>query len=343
MNDILLNELKIEVTYKCPLACVHCSSDANEENELSIDSEKCLSIIDEAIKMSVTQIAFSGGEPLLWNGIVECVKFANQNNINISIYTSGNCDNPDITFAALSNAGLKKAIFSLYSDKDYEHNRITRKAKSFDNTINSIKIAQKYNIITEVHFVALANNYKKLTNIVKFAKDIGVNRISVLRFVPQGRGTLISDYDTLNESQNIELRNTIITLREEGYDIRTGSPFNVLCLNERPKCMAAQDRMIVAPDLLIYPCDAFKHITARMINDDVEYSDLNKSSLCDCWNKSSYLKTIRQAILSEPNQPCKSCKNYSSCLSGCLAQKFLYYSSLYVNPDPACLNRGGKN
>ena len=35
-----LKELKIEVTYHCPLACVHCSSEANENNALNMSVDK---------------------------------------------------------------------------------------------------------------------------------------------------------------------------------------------------------------------------------------------------------------------------------------------------------------
>lgn len=43
-----LSEMKIEVTHKCPLACVHCSSSASEGNTLSIDKLKCIDIINQA-------------------------------------------------------------------------------------------------------------------------------------------------------------------------------------------------------------------------------------------------------------------------------------------------------
>lgn len=339
MNIYNLNELKIEVTYKCPLACVHCSSDANETNELCLDKIKCLDIIKEAIELGVKKIAISGGEPLYWEGLNEIIKFTKDKGLSTSIYTSGNsCDYKRI-FNELSINGLDKAIFSIYSANKLEHNRITRKEASFDNTINSIKYAKSVDITPEIHFVALASNYKKLESICEMAQTLGVNRISVLRFVPQGRGALIQNKDSLSYQQNIELRNSIIMLREQGFDIRTGSPFNVLYLNEKPKCLAAQDRLIISPDLRLYPCDAFKQIKYEEIDYLDKYAILENATLKDCWNKSSYLNRVREAVAADCSDSCSECKSYEKCNSGCLAQKYIYYKSLEKNPDPACLMR----
>lgn len=336
----ILKELKIEVTYKCPLSCVHCSSEANNENSLFMTKEKCLSIISQASELGVEKIAISGGEPLVWDGLEEVIDKCNINNIEASIYTSGNCENIEDKFKLLSDVKLKKAIFSIYSPDEKEHVRITRKRDSFQNTLRAISACKKYSITPEIHFVALASNYQKLIGIVDLAKKEGVEIVSVLRFVPQGRGALIEQRDTLSAKQNKELIQTIKAIRETGFYIRTGSPFNVLFLNKNPKCMAARDRMIVAPDLSIYPCDAFKQIEAAQISKPVIASSLKSNSLKKCWEDSSYLNTIRDVVSSPVEGTCKSCVMYENCLSGCLAQKFLKYNTLKPHRDPACLRIG---
>ena len=342
LRNLTLNEIKIEVTYNCPLSCVHCSSDANPGHLLSIPADKCIEIIKDALLVGVKEIAFSGGEPLVWDGITDAIIFSKEMGLKNSIYTSGNCDNAEELLKELATAGVDRLIFSVYSDNEKEHNRVTRKANSFSNTLKAIAIARSLGIIVEIHFVALASNYKKLENIVELARTNGVKRVSVLRFVPQGRGLLISDKDTLGKAQNLELKKIITELRSKDFDIRTGSPFNVLFLNEEPKCMAAQDRLIIAPDLNVYPCDAFKQISSETISTGDEYSRLDRHSVAECWQHSKYFELVRNAIFATPTEPCKSCKSYQMCLSGCLAQKYLYYSSLCKNPDPACLMRSEK-
>lgn len=332
-----LKEIKIEVTYKCPLGCVHCSSNAGQENLLAISEDKCRTILADAIRLGVQEVAITGGEPLVWNGLTNIIDFVHSHNISTTIYTSGNTSDPEFVFNNLRKSGLNRAIFSIYSANKMEHNRITRKAKSFDLTLRSIDACSRLGITPEIHFVALAKNYSELSQIVDLAESHGVTKISVLRFVPQGRGMLFQSDGTLNQKQNLELKTNIEQLRKSGHQIRTGSPFNVLWLNEDPKCLAAQDRLIVAPDLRIYPCDAFKQIHAEDIVGTTDYSILDKYSLSECWEKSKYLNFVRQAISSQPNIPCNGCANYLQCKSGCAAQKHLHYGDLTHNPDPACL------
>lgn len=336
MNE-RLNELKIEVTYNCPLGCVHCSSNAGADNTHSISKQKCLDIIQQAAELGVKEIAFSGGEPLIWDGLDEAVALCSHLGIEAKIYTSGNCDDIMGTLANLSANGLKKAIFSIYSPKEAEHVRVTRKLNSFQNTKLAIQACHKYGIMPEIHFVALASNYRQLPELVEFAKKLDIGTISILRFVPQGRGVAIERKDTLTKEQNLELASMINRIRKGGFIIRTGSPFNVLFLNDKPQCLAAQDRMIISPDLSIYPCDAFKQIPAERIRKPVVSSSLKNTTVADCWKNSSYLNAVREAVAKKPKIPCSACASYQKCRSGCLAQRFIKYNNLNPSCDPACL------
>ncbi len=337
MNNYKLKELKIEVTYQCPLACIHCSSDAHIKNDLQMDKGRCISILEEAIKMGVSRVAFSGGEPLIWNGLEDAIEYCRLNDIETTMYTSGNCENIEEKFERLAEKGLNKAVFSLYSSEELEHIRITRKKDSYKATIEAIKVARKNRIIAELHFVAMKSNYKRLTQVIELGKTIGIERVSVLRFVPQGRGKILNSQGVLSKQQNNELRENIITLRKAGYSIRTGSPWNVLWLNDNPMCMAAQDRMIVAPNLRVYPCDAFKQVEFEEIAPNDQYSIIENETLEECWKKSGYFNKIREKQSDLPSIPCSNCDKYNNCKSGCLAQKYLFYGNLDQNPDPICI------
>ena len=186
----------------------------------------------------------------------------------------------------------------------------------------------------------LRSNYRELTDVVNLAKKIGATRVSVLRLVPQGRAMLIQNR-ILNRVQNFELRKIIQDLRDQhGHDfIRTGSPYNFLFLNENPACWAAVDRLIIGPDLSLYPCDAFKRIGASELIGTEKLSSLAHSSLSECWSESPYLNAVREYLSTDFAKPCNSCKSLKNCLSGCLAQKAIAYGSLEKNPDPDCLGR----
>lgn len=331
-----LEEVKIEVTHNCPLACIHCSSSATPSNLKEISKDKCIDIINDCIQMGVKKIAFSGGEPLVWEYIEEAVEFASRWNIDIAIYTTGNIDDIENKLLSLNKKGLKKAIFSIYSPISKEHEYITRRTGSFELTKKAIITANKIGLKTEIHFVAMSNNYKLLDGVAEFGKEFGVSSISVLRFVPQGRGALISN-GVLNKYQNMELRKIILDLRSKGYKIRTGSPYNFLMVNDNPECLSAINKVIIDPDLNVFPCDAFKNILSEEIVGASQYSSLEHATLNECWQNSEYFEAIRNYLETEFSEPCISCSMLRNCLSGCLAQKVLKNGDLKKDKDPCCI------
>ncbi len=331
-----LKEFKIEVTYRCGLNCIHCSSDARPSNMLEMSRGNCLRIVDEAARMGAQDVALSGGEPLLWPHVDEVADTAIKLGLKVTIYTSGNIIDFKKRASRLHGRGVSLFIFSVFGSTSASHERTTRKSGSFLRTRAAIRDAISVGLATELHFVPMAGNYRELDGVAQLARQLGAARISVLRLVPQGRAALVRDR-SLNRIQNLELRRQIQELRKAGHDIRTGSPYNFLMLNASPACCAAIDRIIIGPDLQLYPCDAFKRIGASELVKTDAWSCLADASLPECWEKSPYLEAVRTYLTTDFKNPCESCGLLKKCLSGCLAQKAIAYNSLDKKPDPDCL------
>jgi radical SAM protein with 4Fe4S-binding SPASM domain len=331
-----LSEIKLELTYRCSLACVHCSSDAGPDSPLEMTREDCVRILEQAMAIGADHVTFSGGEPLLWDGLDEVVRLAASAKMDTSIYTSGYSPSFAERAEHLAESGLRAIIFSLHGATDASHDRITRVQGSYDQTRRAIQSAVDCGLNAELHFVPLSDNFRELEEIAATARTWGINRVSVLRLVPQGRACLMRNC-ALNRLENLQLKRMIERLRLQGFDVRTGSPYNFLMLNDQPKCSAGIDRLIVGPDLRIYPCDAFKQVRAEELMGDAKLSVLGGDSLLECWYGSSFLTAVRNHLAAPFEEPCLSCNALSECLSGCLAQKVIEYGALVKKPDPMCL------
>ena len=136
-----LREFKIEVTHYCPLACVHCSSDAAPSSKREMSREQCLEILREGIAMGAKEVAFSGGEPLTWPPLNKCIEVAAEGGLKVLIYTSGNIDAPKQRMKELSDLGVTACIFSIFGSTDARHETITRKKGSFSRTKYAIREA----------------------------------------------------------------------------------------------------------------------------------------------------------------------------------------------------------
>jgi len=219
-----LHEFKIEVTYRCDLNCIHCSSDSRPSNLLEMSRADCLRILDEAGEMGAREVAFSGGEPLGWVRIFDAVDAAAKNNLRTTVYTSGNTEDFTTKAERLRSLGVSRLIFSLFGGTVATHERVTRTAGSFDRTQTAMRDAHRLGLTTELHFVPMSTNYRELGDVVSFGLEVGACAVSVLRLVPQGRAALLSGR-ALTKTQNLELRRQIRDLRKSGLKIRTGSPF----------------------------------------------------------------------------------------------------------------------
>ncbi len=335
-SQFKLREIKIELTHRCKLRCVHCSSDAGPSVRNEIPIGICLRIIDDAAALGATLVALSGGEPFLYSDLPIIVQRALAHTTDVSIYTTGNVDDFESKVKTLQRLGVQHFVFTLFSDQADQHEGVTQLSGSFETTCHAIKYTAELGLAVELHFVPLANNYQQLEQICKLGTSLGSTSTSILRLVPQGRGKdLLSQ--VLSREQNIGLRETITELRGCGHKIRTGSPYNFLMLSDQPQCKSGIDRITVLPDLRIIPCDAFKQIAAGDIVGNDAFSSLESANLHDCWTQSTYLGAVRHYLTTTFPVACESCENLRKCHSGCLAQKFLANGNLKKSRDPDCL------
>lgn len=331
-----LQEIKLEVTYRCPLTCIHCSSDAAPSSILEMSPEHCVRILEEAAEMDVEHVAFSGGEPLAWSALDDAVDQASAGGMRVCLYTSGNVPSVKEQLRSLKEKGLDRVVFSIFGSSAEIHDKVTRVDGSYRRTLKAIAAAVDCDLVADLHFVPMSSNFRELEEIAIASQDWGIRQISVLRLVPQGRGSLIRG-QLLNQLENIQLRRMVQQLRSKGFKIRTGSPYNFLLLNDQPKCSSGIDRLIIGPDLRIYPCDAFKQVRAAELVGTLDLSSLENRSLAECWRRSPFLVAVRNHVTSQFVEPCASCEALPKCHSGCLAQKVIQTGCLGRGPDPMCL------
>lgn len=336
--QFVLKELKLEVTHECPLACRHCSSQAGTGCGRTMALSDCKRILGEAGQMGVRSVVLSGGEPLVWPGIEAAVDCARVARCDIAIYTTGHCSdgNPVDKLNDLRQRGLGSAVFSLFGSSPERHDKMTRMLGSFQHTCGVIERMAQIGLRTEVHFVPTSENFDDLGAVVDLAGLLGATRVSILRLVPQGRASEDKSL-ALSPSQNAHLRRSILELQRLGHNLRVGSPYNFLMVRQDPTCHAGIDGLIVGPDLVVSPCDAFKNVRAPALGLPDVCNDLRDHSLEDCWHMSSLLGAVRSSLAAPCANECATCGSLDRCGSGCLAQKFFCYGDLRKAPDPMCL------
>lgn len=308
----MLKELKIELTNKCSRNCKHCSSNAtnNIGNEKYLDFENVYKIINEAKLMGVDTIVFTGGEPLMYDRLPELVKLTAKLGINSTIYTFAYRTNETLNkYRNLINLGLNKIVYSLADSlSDEKDISIYDKEQFFD------KVFEGNNARLGFHYTISKDSFARLNPVMTetietFKSKSYFDRVSLLRFVPHGKGT--NDMD-LSKEELLVIKNLYLNSNDKDK-IRLGTPWNILGIKNTP-CIIADEIMIIGFDGIAYPCDSIKYFTSLGISGNIK-----ENSLMEMYN-SEYFSNIRRF---NTDNDCSICSQYSICKSGCIGQKII--------------------
>ena len=213
----MLKEVKIELTNKCSRNCMHCSSNAtsNIDNLKELAFEDVCKIIKNAKLMEVETIVFTGGEPLMYDKLSELVKLTTELGMKSTIYTFAyRTDETLNKYRNLISLGLNKIVYSLADSLSNEEDiSIYDNEEFFDNIFydNNSKLG--------FHYTVSKDSYPNLKNIVTKTINIFKNKkyfdnISLLRFVPHGKGTTNMDliFALFPHKTSVKIWSPIITI-----------------------------------------------------------------------------------------------------------------------------------
>ena len=308
----MLKEIKIELTNKCSRNCMHCSSNAtnNINNLKELNFEDVCKIIKEAKQIGVQTIVFTGGEPLMYDGLPDLVKLTSKLGMKSTIYTFAYRTNETLNkYKNLINLGLNKIIYSLADSLSNETD-----ISSYDKECFFDKVFENNDAKLGFHYTVSKNSFLKLETILTetintFNNKKYFEKVSLLRFVPHGKGT--TDMDLLKEDL-LAIKNLYLNSNNKNR-IRLGTPWNILGIENTP-CIIADEIMIIGFDGIAYPCDSIKYFTKLGISGNIK-----ENSLMEMYN-SDYFSNIRKF---NTDNSCSSCEQYPICKSGCIGQKII--------------------
>lgn len=142
------NYLRISVTERCNLRCVYCMPEEGvvltpEEQLLSLDEYKKLIYIFS--ELGITKLRITGGEPTVYKGLIELIKYAKSLNKMTTIGITTNGMKLKTMLPDLVNAGLNSINISIDTLNEEKFELITRRdRKGLQLLCNNIMKAMQY-------------------------------------------------------------------------------------------------------------------------------------------------------------------------------------------------------
>ncbi len=261
-----LEELTLELCDRCPQRCLHCSSNSSPGCAHEVNIDHSLRLIREAAALGTRKLSLGGGEPLLSAHLRQVLDAAARFDMHVEIFTCGLASLPPrlnpIPGRLLqhwSSLAHLKVIFSLQGATESVHDYVTQTTGSYRILLASLEQCLDAGVACEINFVPLKPNVAEFSRLVDLVSALGVRQISVLRFVPQGRGARNRvDLELSLDEENTFVQGLVRLRETRSVAIRTGSPFNGIVPGNRVPCRAGFQKLVVQPDGNVLPCEVFK-------------------------------------------------------------------------------------
>jgi AdoMet-dependent heme synthase len=259
-----MKELTVEITDKCSLKCLFCSTMAKKTGNVFVSPERMTDILDKYEEFK--SVRLSGGETFEHPKLEEILKILKKRNKITTILSCGVKNDREIPEKFLEKIKplVNDIVFSYHGFYD-EHERIVTSNKPFyltlpywDMMMDSLDNANLVGIPVSFQTVAIKQNYDKLEDMAKTMGDLKNGcKIDlswhILRFVKQGRGKINANQG-LNEIQATELPK-LAKIWSEKYNVRITYTHSY----DNSKCDCGDEKAVVTITGEEIPCSALKY------------------------------------------------------------------------------------
>ena len=304
--------LMIELTNHCQLKCIICAREHEWGNQMNVghmDFEQFKKIIDEN-HVYLDRVGLTGlGETLLYPKIVEAIDYVGSKNKGILIFLSTNAYQKNAPDIVKEIAGKIDTLQISLDGIGPTFEQIRKKSK-FDRYYSNLeeiaKLNHKSRMSVKFNMVVFRNNYKDMVNVVKMAKELGVQEIYFNTFNLVANHLDISEYDFYQTDEFRSEFNNALALAEKlgiyiGYrDLDAPKGFKY--------CGYPWDDFYITWDGYSVPC------CAKPFPKELSFGNVFEDGLLPTLNSEKY-QDFR--IMSRENKTpdfCKRCHKIDNCI-----------------------------
>jgi MoaA/NifB/PqqE/SkfB family radical SAM enzyme len=141
---MLADKFVWDLTYACPLRCVHCYSESGRRPARTLPPEDLLRIADMMIPLKPKWVALSGGEPLLVRGWSEVARRLRDAGVYVMLYTSG--WTLDEALAEEIFRSVSDVCVSIDGATEATHDRLRQRAGSYRKARAALELLARFKL-----------------------------------------------------------------------------------------------------------------------------------------------------------------------------------------------------
>ncbi len=309
--------LQIDVTPRCNLSCIHCRTAFSAKGELEISQWiNILEPIFAEAPRKIQWVAIGGGEPTLYNDLLNLVLYLRNKTKTILLMTNGVkiAEEPGI-LDSLMKVGVNRVQLSLESPDLLVHDKI-RGQGTYNQVLNAASACRRRGL--DLAFRMTLNHLNKdvYRDLIVMASGYEAAEVNIRKVIPVGKARNIFPVDCITQEEYKEILSNFPSLEENfGVFINSEEPLRYIVHpkfvhlaspNGRMKrgCPAGISYAYVDPEGRMRPCSNIPEILG----------DLKEYSFWDLWNNHYWMKRLRERDF----EKCIDCKFKNIC-GGCRA------------------------
>lgn len=208
--------LQIHPTLRCNLFCKHCysSSGPNAVNS-NLDTETIRNVITDAHQLGYKVVSFSGGEPLLFNGLVESIAHAKSLGMVTTVTTNGTITDAEMIYEL--KAYLDLIAISL-DGPPLVHNEIRGSKYAFDNLMVGLDLIRNAGIRFGFINTLTRTNWEYLLWMAEFASKEGASLLQIHPLELEGRASFTMQSESPDDDVLARVYLLILALKSRFKD-----------------------------------------------------------------------------------------------------------------------------
>lgn len=342
----------LEITSRCNLNCSHCylGDYLRRVKEKDLETVQIFRLIDDLVRMNVSEVNITGGEPLIRKDIKKIIDYLVDNKLRLGgIFTNGLLltrkfvkylsDLPYLTRIYVSLDGI--------TSKSYLAIRRVKQGRppQFSKVINAIRMCVEYNIPVSINTSVNRYNLTELRKMYEFLKRMQVDRWRLAIPRPIGRYFESSNYLSPNFQQVLEVYRYLIDkhlseikLTKKGeietpINLEIEFLFNTQMVNTAINlfnssdltCYYDKNRCVIRANGDVVPCA----LLDSLVMGNIKQENIDKIWLSDRMQK---IKNTRIGEI----PACQSCKYLKYCGAGCRADAVRVSDNFYAKDSYLC-------
>ena len=334
--------LLILPTYDCHTDCIYCYSERPKLDKSSyLSPSRWVEIMTEAGLAGIDLLTFSGGDPLLYDGIEDMLEVATYYRMNYIIPTKSRITLKKariISHNLGDNGVVQISVDSFDADIAF---RMTGIKDYAEEARTSIRYLVESGVPVRTNSVITPINLNGVERMIRELKSLGVYRANFSNYYR----TFYRHNDALflNSRQMEELNATVkrvgnelgwseLKCNAEPRDFSLPDPNRKGTWKSRSKCSGGFSSLVILPNGDVILCEQVPHAAPFVIG------NLKSKTIAEIWNSEELKNFIAPDRSLFSQTVCEKCEEFDEChriYGRCFRDAFFSYGSPYA-PSPTC-------